>query len=435
MLTDLAILFLLLLMNGFFAMAELAIVSARKARLRQMAEEPKGAGARRALSLAEDTTSFLSVVQIGVTLNSVLAGAFSGATLAEPLGEKLNEISFVAPFGEPLAIALTVVGVTYLSLVIGELAPKRVGLAYAEIIAVRVAFLMQILARIVAPIVWILRLSTDLLLRLFGLHDPAPAIVTEEEVKEMIAEGARGGVFKLAEKDMIEGVMRLADRNVRSIMTPRVDMVWLGIEDTPEENARIILESGYSRFPVAKGDMEEILGVVHAKDMLNVALQGGRRSLRSLMRAALVVPDTTSALRLLDQFRQSRQHVAVVIDEYGSVEGLVSVTDILEAIIGDLPEPGQESDFRPVRRADGSWLIDGMTPIDEVETLLGIRNMKNGGDFHTLAGFVIDKLGRIPRAGDHFTWEAVRFEVLDMDSRRVDKVLVVPPSDEDQEID
>ncbi len=435
MLTDLAILVLLLLMNGFFAMAELAIVSARRSRLRQIAEEEKSQGARRALALAEDTTSFLSVVQIGVTLNSVLAGAFSGATLAEPLGQKLNEIPFLTPFGDPLAMGLTVVGVTYLSLVIGELVPKRIGLAYAEQIAVRVSRLMQILARCVAPAVWILRLSTDLFLKILRLHDSSPSLVTEEEVKDMIAEGAKGGVFKLAEKDMIEGVMRLADRNVRSIMTPRVDMVWLGIEDTPEENARIILESGYSRFPVAKGDMDEILGIVHAKDMLNVALRGERKSLRSLMRAALVVPDTTSALRLLDQFRQSRQHIAVVIDEYGSVEGLVSVTDILEAIIGDMPEPGQEGDSKPVRRADGSWLIDGMTPIDEVETLIGVRNMKNGGEFHTLAGFVINKLGRIPKAGDHFAWDDVRFEVLDMDGRRVDKVLVLLPPAEDAEID
>ncbi len=422
-------------MNGFFAMAELAIVSARRSRLRQIAEEEKSPGARRALKLGEDTTSFLSVVQIGVTLNSVLAGAFSGATLAEPLGERLNQIEGVAPHGETLAMGLTVVGVTYLSLVVGELVPKRIGLAYAEIIAVRVSWVMEFLARIVAPVVWVLRLSTDLFLKILRLHDSSPAAVTEEEVKDMISEGAKRGVFKLAEKDMIEGVMRLADRSVRTIMTPRIDMVWLGIEDDPEENARIIRESGHSRFPVAKGDMDEVLGIVCAKDMLNVALQGERKSLRSFMRPALIVPDTTSVLRLLDQFRHERQPMAVVVDEYGSVEGLVSVTDILEAIIGGLPDAGEESHSGPVRRADGSWLIDGMIPVDEAETLLGVKNMRNGGDYHTLAGFVIDKLGRIPRAGDHFLWEELRFEVVDMDGRRVDKILVIPPKSDDQEID
>lgn len=433
MLTDIGVILLLLLINGFFAMAEFAIVSSRRSRLRQMVEDEKSQGARRVLELADDPSAFLSIVQTGVTLVSVMIGAFSGATLGKPLGIYLNQNQVIAPYGEPLGLALTVAGVTYLSLVLGELVPKRIGMAYAERLAVRVAGVMLIFARIVAPLVWLLRISTDLLLKLMGLDGVASAPVTEEEVKDMIAEGTATGVFKPAEKKMIEGVMRLADRNVRTIMTPRMDMVWLALEDSAEENGRLIRESGYSRFPVARGDMDEVLGVIHARDLLNATMRGEAIDIAASMRAPLIVPDTTSVLRLLDQFKQSSQPVAIVIDEYGSVEGLVTLTDIVEAIVGDLPEIGQDRDEDPVRRADGSWLIDGMTPIDEVEMLVGLRHMRDGEEYHTLAGFVIDRLGRLPSAGDVFEWEDARFEVVDMDGRRVDKVLVTPPEKDETE--
>jgi len=434
-LTDIGIIFLLLLMNGFFAMAELAVVSVRRGRLRQLAEEEHSAGARRALALAEDPSAFLSIVQIGVTLNSILTGAYSGATLAEPLGVLLNGIEGVAPYGETLAFGLTVVGVSYFSLIIGELVPKRIGLSYAETIAVRVSGFMNILARLAAPLVWVLRLSTDLMLKLLGLDNPTASAVTEEEIRDMIAEGTQTGVFKQAEKEMIEGVMRLADRSVRTIMTPRIDMVWLGIEDSIEENIRIMRESGYSRFPVGRGDLDEVLGIVYAKDLLNAAMRGEKLDIQATMRPALIVPDTTSVLRLLDQFRQASQHIAIMVDEYGSVEGLVSVTDVLEAIIGILPDIGQDKDDAPVHRADGSWLIDGMTPIDEVGTLLSVKNMRDGGEYHTLAGFIIDGLGRLPVSGDVLEWNGLRFEIVDMDGRRVDKVIIHPAAPEDEEID
>jgi len=425
-LANIGIIVLLLLLNGFFAMAELAIVSARRARLRQLAESRRK-GARLALQLAEDPTSFLSIVQIGVTLNSILAGAFSGTTLADPLGTYLNTVSWIAPHGASVAMGTTVLGVTYLSLVIGELVPKRIGLSYAEIIAVRVARFMSFLAFVAAPVVWLLRVSTDLSLKLLRLDNPNATQVTEDEVKELIAEGTQTGVFKPVEKKMLEGVMRLADRTVRSIMTPRIDMMWLDENDPPEEQARRIHGSSYSRFPVARGDLEEVLGIVHAKDLLNSIFEGRPLEIPAVMRVPLRVPDTTPVLRLLDQFKQSGQHLAIVIDEYGSVEGLVTMTDILEAIIGDLPELGQEADYKPVRREDGSWLIDGMMPVDEVETLVGLKNMRDEEEFQTIAGFVIDKLGRIPAAGDHFHWNEARFEVVDMDGRRVDKVMIHPP--------
>ncbi len=430
----LSVVFILILLNGFFAMAELAIVSARRTRLKQFADDGDR-GARLALQMAEDPASFLSIVQIGMTLNSVLAGAFSGATLAGQFGVYLNTISWISPHGEVAALALTVAGVTYLNLVIGELVPKRIGLSYAEPIARRVAFAMGFFATLAAPVVWLLRQSTELSLQALRLANPKDISVTQEEVKDMIAEGAESGVFQPAEKDMLEGVMRVADRTVRTIMTPRLDMVWLGIEDTLKEHQNIIRSSGYSRFPVARGDLEEILGVVHAKDILNALFDGQPVVLNTVMRPPLLVPDTTPVLRLLDQFKQFGQHVAVVVDEYGSVQGIVSITDILEAITGDLSERGQDNEDKPVQREDGSWLIDGMTPLDEVEMLLGLKKMRGEGNFHTLAGFMVEQLGRLPLSGDHFTWEDARFEVVDMDGRRVDKVLVHPPVNTQSELD
>ncbi|MDD5586910.1 MAG: hemolysin family protein, partial [Alphaproteobacteria bacterium] len=292
---------------------------------------------------------------------------------------------------------------------------------------------MRFLARLAAPVVWLLRGSTNILLRLMRLHNPPLNMVTEEEVKDLIAEGTESGVFKPAERKMIEGVMRLADRTVRTIMTPRVDMAWLDRDDSPESLSHIMRTHQYSRFPVARGDLDEIFGIVHAKDLLNALFEGRAMDIKAVMRPPVIVPDSTPVLRLLDQFKHSRQHLAIVIDEYGSVEGLVTLTDILEAITGELPELGQESDAKPVRREDGSWLIDGMMPTDEVEPLIGLKHMSESGDFHTIAGFVIDKLGRIPAAGDHFQWGGARFEVVDMDGRRVDKILIHPPVDEEEE--
>ncbi len=432
MLANVSIVLFLLLLNGFFAMAELAIVSARRVRLRQWAGEERR-GAEQALALAEDPSSFLAIVQIGITLNSVLAGAFSGATLAGPFGVYLNDFLWLFPYGEVAALGLTVAGVTYINLIVGELLPKRIGLAYAENIALGVAPVMSFLASVAAPVVWALRGSTDILLKLLRLDNPRFAPVTEDEVKTLIAEGTESGVFKPAERAMLEGVMRLADRNVRTIMTPRIDVVWLNIDDTPQNHEKIMHDSGYSRFIVAKGDLEEVLGIAHAKDLLNAVFEGRTLNLKAVMRPPLIVPDTTPVLRLLDQFKQAGQHLAIIVDEYGSIEGLVSVTDILEAIIGSLPEPGQDEITPHVQREDGSWLIDGMTPIDEVENLMRLKNMRDGADFHTLAGFIIDQMGHIPLTGDHFQWRDTRFEVMDMDGRRVDKVLIYPPQAQEEE--
>ncbi|MDR3424920.1 MAG: hemolysin family protein [Alphaproteobacteria bacterium] len=423
LIAEIGIVALLILLNGFFAMSELAIVSARRARLRQKAEDDHP-GAQLALDMGENPSSFLSIVQVGMTLNSILAGAFSGATLSGELADYLNTFSWIGHRGEPVALVLTVASVTYLTLVIGELAPKRIGLAYAEAIAVRVAKPMRVFSMIAAPVVWLLSRSTEVILRLLRLHNPPDQGVTEDEIKDMIAEGTESGALKPAEKDMIEGVMRLADRSVRTIMTPRMDMEWLNIDDPPRAHKNTIRSSGYSRFPVARGDMEEILGIVHAKDLLNASFDGLSVSLKTVMRAPLIVPDTTPVLRLLDQFKITRQHIAIVVDEYGSVEGLVTITDIIESVTGELPGRVNEMPTLPVRRKDGSWLLDGMMPIDEVEAATGLKDMRGEGDFQTIAGFMLDHLGCIPAVGDHFVWEGTRFEVVRMEGRRVDKVAV-----------
>lgn len=409
-------------------MAEIAIVSARRARLKPLAEAGHK-GAQAALRLAENPSAFLSTVQTGITLVGVLASVFSGATIALRLGDTLNRaFPLLAPHGETVALVIVVALVAYLTLFVGELVPKRIAMARAEPIALAVAEWLTLIGRCLHPLVWFLHTTTDMTLRLLGIRDTGASGVTEEEVKSMIAEGTQEGVFEAEEKKMLEGVMRLTDRTVRSIMTPRLDMVWVGSEDPDTEIRNTIRSSGYSRLPVARGDLEEVRGVLHAKDMLNAALNGQQLQIDKLQRPLLSVPETTPVLKLLEQFKSSGQHMAVVIDEYGTVEGLVTIADILMAIAGALPEEGHDNADKPVRRADGSWLLGGMTPINEVEELLGLKKMHEDGDFHTLAGFMLAEMGHIPETGDKFSWQSLVFEVLDMDGRRIDKVLITPPS-------
>ena len=424
---QLSIIVLLILLNGFFAMSELAVVSSRRARLQQRAEAGHR-GARTALGLHDDPSKFLSTVQVGITLVGIFAGAYGGATLAPYLANFLKQFPALGPYADAVSLALVVTGITYLSLIVGELVPKRLALANPERIAVFVAPPMSLLSRIGAPIVWFLGVSTELTLRLFGVQQVKRASVTEEEVKSMIAEGTRSGVFEPAEKEMLEGVLRLADRSVRSIMTPRPGVVWLDVEDDQEEIRRTITESGHSRFPVSRGDLDEIVGVVQAKDILDRALTGQPFDLSASLQKPMIVHDGTSVIRLIELFRQSGVHIGIVVDEYGSVEGLVTATDVLETVAGDLPERGEEEEIAIIPREDGSWLVEGMIPIDELEDRLGIRGMKGDRDFHTLAGFVLSQLGHVPKPSEAFTWHGARFEVVDMDGRRIDKVLIVPPS-------
>lgn len=436
MIWELLIVFALILTNGFFAMSEMAIISVRRARLQQLADGRSGSRVKTVLELSANPTHILSTVQVGMTLTGIVAGAFGGATLAERLGGFLDGVEWMAPYGHQVSFAFVVAVITYLTLIIGELVPKRVALARPERIAIAVAKPMNRLARATAPMVWLLGASTEAMLKLFRLPHSRDHTVTEDEVKTLIAEGTQHGVFEQAEKQMIEGVLKLSDRIVRSIMTPRPDIMWLDLNDPPEAISREIRQSGYSRFLVCRGDVDEVQGIVSSKALLNQALGGQPFDVRAVLVEALIVHDGTPVMRLIDLFKQASVHMAVVVDEYGSVEGLVTINDVIEAVAGDMPEQGQDNEAAIIRRDDGSWLMDGMTPIEDVETtieVIGLREHED--DYHTLAGFMLDRLGHLPTASEWFIWRGLRFEVMDMDGRRIDKVLVirVGPDEEREE--
>jgi putative hemolysin len=422
---------LLLIANGVFAMSEIAVISSRKARLQRMAAGGDRR-ARAALKLAEAPDRFLSTVQIGITLVGILAGAFGGATVAEQLGMAIDRVPALNPYGEALGLTVVVLSITYLSLVVGELVPKRVGMNNPEGIARVVARPMTALSRLASPVVHLLSFSTSAVLRLLRTRPPEGPPVTEDEVRVMIEQATDAGVFEQAERDMVESIFRLGDRRVTALMTPRPDMAWLDINSPVEEITQRISASHYSRLPVCDRHPDNVLGMVKAKDLLSAVLSGKPLDLRASLRQPLFVPESMTALRLLELFRESRSHVALVVSEHGSVEGLVTLTDVLEAIVGDLVPPGGQADPLAVRRDDGSWLLDGGISIDDFKEILPVGQMPGEGDgaYQTLAGFVITHLGRIPAAADRFEWGGFSFEVMDMDGRRVDKVLVTPPDKE-----
>ena len=426
MLAYVLILVALIIVNGLFAMAELSLFSSRATRLRQLAKEGSR-GARAALRLLEDPTRFLSTVQCYITLISVLAGVYSGVRFAGPLADWLEGFAALAPIGAYLdttAYAIVVVGVTFVNLVVGELVPKRWALTNPEVIASRLAPFMEMLAVVSKPFVWVLQGSTELVTRLLGVRTTTNRAVSEEEIRSMIAEATHTGIFQVAEHQMIEGVLRLPDRTVRSIMIPRGDVVWLDAADSRETVWNSVRTSGHSKYPVCRGQLDELVGVVMTGDLAEWL--GNRESgeLATRARAPLIVHESTRILRLIELFRESKMHIAAIVDEHGSIEGIVTPSDILTAIAGEMPEAAGEEAPEAVARDDSSWLVDGSMSIDDVERLLGHGNMRSGDDYTTLAGFVLAQLGHLPAAGEHFRWRGLRFEVVDMDGRRIDKLLV-----------
>lgn len=424
-LVELAILLLLTLVNGAFALAEMALVSARKARLSQRAAQGDR-GARRALDLLAAPTRFLSTVQLGITLVGVVAGAFGGATLSTRLAAELRRVPLLAPSSEALGFGLVVLVVTYLTLVVGELAPKRLALAHAERLAARVARPLWLLSALATPAVHLLGSSTDLVLRIVRVRAPAEPVVTEEEVRLMLAEGAMAGVFAAAEQDMVERVFRLADQRVDALMTPRPQIVWLDVEASTDENWRRMRDSHHAQFPVCRGSIDRVVGMVAIKDVWEDTVAGGSLDLTALARPALLVPESLPALDALAELRDAAAHAALVLDEYGGTEGIVTLIDVLEALVGDLPAPGELPSAAAVRRADGSWLVDGILPVAEAWDLVatGPLPAEARGAYQTVGGLVMAELGRVPRVGDSLEWQSLRIEVVDMDGRRVDKVLI-----------
>ncbi|MDC7705047.1 hemolysin family protein [Vogesella indigofera] len=428
---DIFIIFVLFFLNGIFAMAEIAIVSSRKVRLQQWAEEGHR-GAIAALKLADEPTRFLSTIQIGITLIGILSGAFGEAAIADRLIPYFASVPLLADVARPLALGITVLLITYFSLIIGELVPKRIGMQNPEVLATVLAPPMLLLARATRPLVRFLSLSTETVLRVLGIKKPKEPSITEEEIKVLMEQGAEEGIFERAEQELVENIFSLDEKKVVSIMTQRKDIIALDIDDPLEDNLRIIKQSVFTRYPVCKGGFENVLGMIQAKDLLHRLLDDKSVTLTELVRPPLYVPEAISPMQLLEQFKRTRNHTALVVDEYGEIEGLVSINDVMEAIVGDLPTEASDSDEEIVQRDDGSWLVDGMMSLDDFKEHFDLDMIEGEetGDFQTVAGFVIFMLGRVPATADRVEWGGFTFEVVDMDRTRVDKLLVTPPPPE-----
>lgn len=427
---EILVILVLVFANGLFAMSEIAIVSARKARLQELSEKGD-LKARAALELANSPNRFLATVQVGITLIGILAGAFGGATLSQTLALYLNRVPFLGEYSQVIGLGLVVVLITYLSLIIGELVPKRLALNNPEKIAASVAFPMRWLAAIASPIVHLLSSSTEMVLRLIGSQTShADPLVTEEEIKVLIRQGTEAGMFEEAEQDIVERVFHLGDQRISSLMTPRLETVWLDINDSAEANRRKMIDSKHTRFPVCQDNPDNVLGVLNVTDVLARSLSNQSIDLVELLRQPLFIPENTRALKVLELFKQSGTHIALIVDEYGVIQGLVTLNDVMEVIIGDVPFADQPYESPAIRREDGSWLVDGIMAIEKFKELFEIDALpgEQRGNYQTLGGFVITQLGRIPTSADHFEWNQFRFEVMDMDGNRVDKILVIPPS-------
>jgi putative hemolysin len=415
---EILIILLLVLINGIFSLSEMSVVSSRKVRLQQRANEGD-AGAFNALQLAENPNAFLSTIQIGITLIGILSGAVGGVGISKLLAEWIDDIPILAPYATTIGLALVVLVITFLTLILGELVPKRLALHSPERIASMIAAPMSVLSRIFSPLVNIMSATTDLVLRLMGVKPNLEPSITEEEIQVLIDQGTQAGVFDVAEQDMVQGIFSLNDRRIFSLMTPRSEIAWLDVNDTPEEIRQKIEESPYSRFPVCEDSLDSILGIIEARDLLLESLHGQALQLKRNLQQPVYIPETALASRVLELFKSEDAELLLVIDEFGSVQGLVTVFDIIEEIVGDIDTPPQAT-----QRQDGSWLLDGMLEVEDFKEIFNLRHLPDENEYETLSGFVMLNLGRVPQAADKFEWNGLTFEVMDMDGKRVDKVLV-----------
>jgi len=422
---ELFLILVLILINGFFSMSEMALVSARKVRLEQRAEDGDK-GAQSALDLLKSSSNLLSAVQIGITLVGIFTGALGGATLAEYLTAWLSTVTWLAPYASGVSIVVVVILTTYFSLVLGELIPKKIAMNNPEKIASRVSGFMKFLSKIMGPVVHLLASSTDLGLKLLGLSPSKEPPITEDEIKGLIEQGTLVGIFDEAEQDMMEGVFRLNDRSINAIMTPRTEIEWLDANDSPEQILKQVMASGHSRFPVAQASLDNVVGMLNAKDLLEKYLTNTPFNLLDLVSKPLLVPENTPAARMLEMVREAGVHEAMVIDEYGGLLGMATLFDILESIVGEIPSADNVEESEIVEREDGTFLLDGLLPIDELKEIMDVDELpeEDKVGFQTVGGFVMNQIGSIPNTGQHFHYLNFRFEVMDMDDRRVDKVLL-----------
>jgi putative hemolysin len=417
--TEILIILAVILLNAVFVLSEMSVASSRKARLQQRANE----GDNRAitvLELLQHPNLFLATVQIGITLVGVLVGAVGGATLSGPLSELLARSPWLSQYADSLSLVIVVITITFVSIVLGELVPKRIALHSPERIASMLAGPMILVSRLLKPFVWFLGRITDLVLRILGVKASDEPPVTEEEIHLLIDQGTQAGVFEAAEQDMVEGVFSLGDQRVYSLMTPRTDIVWLDIQDSVEEIRAKISQGEFSRFPVRQGTLDVILGIVKARDLLVPSLAGEQIKLKDLLRPAYYIPETMFAASALEIFKEKGTEMLLIIDEFGGLQGLLTLTDVLEEIVGqiEMEEP------QATQRQDGSWLLDGMLEVDEFKEIFNLRILPHEDEYETLSGFVMVSLGRVPQTADQFEWQGLNFEVIDMDGHRVDKVLV-----------
>jgi putative hemolysin len=426
---DLLIILGLILLNGVFAMSELAVVSSRRIRLEKLSEDGSR-GARAALQLADSPSRFFSTVQVGITLIGIFNGAFGEASLVAKLAPRIASIPVLSEYAEQIALGIVVVGITFASIVLGELVPKRIAMQYPEAVATLIAAPMQLLSRLMAPFVKLLTAATEFIMRLLKLNQPRDTSVTEEEIAGLLREGANAGVFERTEHDIVTRALRLDDQRLAALMTPRADLVYIDLNDTLERNLAKIADSPYSRFPVCRGDLSNVIGIVHSGDLFEQSLRGCSISnidIAAAAKPALFVPESLSAMQLLETLKKHRAERALVVDEYGEIEGLVTLNDVLGALVGDVSVVDEEQEADAVERGDGSWSVDAGMSLDRFRELFGIEARfpeEESGNYHTLAGFVLTRLGHIPNVSEYFEWDSYRFEVVDMDRNRIDRLLV-----------
>jgi len=425
---EIGILALLIVINGVFALSEMSVVSARRPRLAQWAEEGRP-GAASALALANNPADFLSTIQIGITVIGILSGAYAEATISAQLADALARVPLLEPYARQLALALVVVTITYFSLIFGELVPKRLALRNAAAIASLVARPMGWLAELAHPFVQLLSASSNAVLRLLGKRESVEPPVTEEEIAVLMDEGTRAGIFEPHEQELVERVFRVGEQRVGAIMTPRFDVAWIDLDAPEAEIRQQVLDSRYSRLPVSRGDFTAVVGVLEVLDYLRAVATGQPFNLAGQLTPPLYVPRSVPVIEALQTFRRTKQSIALVVDEFGEPAGIVTLADVLAALVGDMPGPEDRAEPDAVQREDGTWLIDGMVSIARLKSVLGIGRELTGegeGVFDTLGGFVMTELGRVPKRADCFVWGDWRFEVVDMDRNRVDQVLVTP---------
>ena len=423
---EIVIVLLLVLANGALAISEMALVSARGARLKQWADTGN-AGSRAAVELFAEPSRFLSTVQVGISLVAIVLGVFGGATIAEDLAEPLARVPLIAPYAKAVSFAVVVALITYVSLVLGELVPKRLALSDPERISSMVSRPIKVLSLIAAPAVRLLSFSTETIARFVGVPQPGESAATEEEIRILIEQATNAGVFEPVEQELVEKVFRLGDRRVNSLMTPRPQILWINVEDPPETNSRVIADSWHSNFPVCEGNLDKVLGIVSVKNLWLQATEESKPDLQAALHPAPLVPENMPAFKVLDVFRESGSQVALVIDEYGGIRGVITPIDVLEAIVGDIPSPNEPPEPQAIRLDDGSWLFDGALSADTLRDTFELRRLleEERGDYFTVGGFVMMRMRRIPKEGDRFEWGGLSFEVAEMDGNRVNKVLVV----------